>query len=385
MGENANMGRKNNHPVSGLDSETLDAQLASNAALAVWLSRVGRVSDETNLRYHSSGLFGKDHAPTVSVLCHCHNHEPYIRQTLNRILEQKTDFPIEIIVHDDASSDRSQEIIRQVRDEHESRLITIFQDQNQFSQGRRPPHFTFPRACGEFIALCEGDDYWIDPYKLQKQVDALKRYSEIDLCVHSAIRLSMGTGKQRRGFDHGPKERVLQPETIIARHNQFAPTASVLMRTSAAQDLPHWFFKEPGLPVGDFFIEAILGCKGILYLPDAMSVYRRGTPGSHTSRFRQLSGPSLEDSLERMLYFTEKLRGMEGIPEEALEQRLSYIKLNYGLQFLAVGDRERFSRVVREVMLDRHRLPLAALRLMRRSRTAFILGRSGFNFLRKCS
>lgn len=324
--------------------------------------------------------------PTVSVICHTFNHEPFIRQTLESILVQSRDFSIEIIIHDDASTDRTPQIIKEFIEDRVERFVPILQSENQFSQGRRPKRFTYPKAKGEFIALCEGDDYWTDPFKLQKQVNALRRYPNIDICVHSALQLSMRTGRAKKRFNHGRREHIAPPAKVIARHNQFAPTASILMRRKAALAMPEWWFYEsPAPPAGDVFIEFIVGRNGILYLPDAMSVYRRGTSGSHTSRFRQLSGPSLEDSLERMLYFTEKLRGMEGIPEEALEQRLSYIKLNYGLQFLAVGDRERFSRVVREVKLDRHRLPLAALRLMRRSRTAFRLGRSGFNVLRKFS
>lgn len=321
--------------------------------------------------------------PLVSVICHSYNHGPYLAQALESFLTQKADFRLEIIIHDDASSDQSQGVIREICERHHDRqIIPILQKQNQFSQGLRPSRFTFPRARGKFIALCEGDDYWVDPDKLQKQVDAMRRFPNLDLCVHPAIRLSVATGVQKRDFDYGRKEQVIYSNTIIVRHNQFAPTASYLMRTTAAQSLPNWFFNEPGLPVGDFFIEAILGRKGVLYLPDIMSVYRRGTPGSYTSRFRESSGASLESSLERMLYFTEKLRGMDGIPEESLEQRLAYIRLNYGLQFLAVGDRERFAKIIREIKLDRHRLPLATLRLICKSRTAFRLSRSSFNFLR---
>jgi hypothetical protein len=155
------------------------------------------------------------------------------------------------------------------------------------------------------------------------------------------------------------------------------------MRASAARNLPHWFFNEPGLPVADFFIEAILGRKGILYLPDAMSVYRRGTPGSHTSRFRQLSGPMLENSLERMIYFTEKLRGMEGIPETALDKRLAYIMLNYALQFLAIGDHERFIAASREIQLSRHTAMQLSLALMRRSSLVFRTARQVFRAVRR--
>ena len=325
----------------------------------------------------------RQNSPTVSVICHTHNHASYIRQTLEHMLMQETDFSVEIIVHDDASTDGTADIIREIATDNPERIASIFQQGNQFSQGKRPPRFTFPRARGEFIALCEGDDYWTDPHKLQRQVDVLRRHPEIDLCVHPAMRLSMRTGKQKKGFDYGPKERVIQPETVIARHNQFAPTASVLMRTRAAQNLPDWFFNEHGLPVGDFFIEAILGRKGVLYLPDTMSVYRRDVAGSYTDTFRTTSGDKLEARLERMLYFVGKLRGMEGVPQDALDQRLSYVRLNYALQFLIAGDRERFIRTSRDIRLQGHGGLQTAVAAMRQSRVAFAAGRRAFNALRR--
>lgn len=322
--------------------------------------------------------------PLVSVICHSYNHGPFLAQALESFLTQKADFPLEIIIHDDASSDQSQEVIRGIcKRHHDRQIIPILQKQNQFSRGVRPFRFTFPRARGKFMALCEGDDYWTSPYKLHQQVGAMRRHPDVKLSVHPAMRLSMRTCKFKKAFDHGHDERIVPPETIIARHNQFSPTASVLMCTKAAQNLPDWFFNEPGLPVADFFIEAILGREGILYLPEAMSVYRRDVPGSYTSRFRQAEGEELENALKRMLYFTEKLRGMRGIPERALDQRLSYVRLNYALQFLASGDQERFMKVTREVHLDRRRIFQLILSLMRHNQPAFKLGRLAFCSLRR--
>ena len=322
--------------------------------------------------------------PTVSVLCHAFNHEAFIRQALEGILMQETDFPVEIIVHDDASADRTPAIIQELVREHGDRIVPILQQENQFSRGRRPKRFTYPKARGEFIALCEGDDYWTDPQKLQKQVDALRRHPEVDLCVHPAMRLSMRTGKAKKGFDHGPRERIVPSDAIIARHNQFAPTASVLMRREAAISMPGWWFHgSPPPPAGDFFVEAIVGRKGVLYLPDTMSVYRRDVPGSYTNSFRRVSGETLEERLQRMLYFVEKLRDMEGIPEAALDQRLSYVRLNYALQFLSAGDRERFIRTSRDIRMRGHGGLQIALATMGRSRVVFAAGRRAFNALRR--
>ena len=85
---------------------------------------------------------------------------------------QKTTFPIEIIIHDDASTDGTAKIVKEYADKYPDLIVPILQTENQYSQGIKPSqNFVFPRARGKYIAFCEGDDYWTDPYKLQKQVD----------------------------------------------------------------------------------------------------------------------------------------------------------------------------------------------------------------------
>ena len=320
--------------------------------------------------------------PLVSVVVLCHNHASYIQQNLESIFSQIADFPIEVIINDDASSDQTRSIIREVP--MPARGVTLISHRtNRYSQGINVGKYPIQAAKGEYIAFCEGDDYWLSAEKLQKQVDAMGRHQNLDLCIHPASQLSVRTGAKVKRFDHGSGERIIPVETAIARHNQLAPTASFLVRSAAIRELPDWFFTEPGLPVGDFFIEAVLGKKGVLYLPDTMSVYRRDVPGSYTNTFRQVAGEELEARLERMLYFVEKLRGMEGIPEDALDQRLSFVRLNYALQFLAMGDRERFTRISREIRLRGHGGTTAMLAAMRHSRLAFAAGRRAFEQLRR--
>lgn len=112
--------------------------------------------------------------PLLSICCTTYNQEKYIAQTLDGFLNQKTDFPIEIIIHDDASTDGTQEIIKAYA-EKESRIKLILQTENKYSQNIKPwANFCFPKADGKYIALCEGDDYWIDDLKLQKQVSFLE-------------------------------------------------------------------------------------------------------------------------------------------------------------------------------------------------------------------
>ena len=113
--------------------------------------------------------------PLVSVCCIVYNHEKYLHDCLDGILMQKTSFDYEIIIHDDASTDSSADIIRDYYAKYPSIIKPFFQSENQFSQGVPIcATFLYPRAKGKYIAICEGDDYWIDPNKLQKQVDFLE-------------------------------------------------------------------------------------------------------------------------------------------------------------------------------------------------------------------
>ena len=126
--------------------------------------------------------------PLVSISCITYNHEPYIVQALNGFLMQKTSFPFEVLVHDDASTDRTADIIREYEKKFPKIIKPIYQKENQYSKGFTAVTATwnFPRAQGKYIALCEGDDYWIDENKLQIQVDFLERNPEYTMCFHNA-------------------------------------------------------------------------------------------------------------------------------------------------------------------------------------------------------
>lgn len=124
----------------------------------------------------------------VSICCLAYNHEPYIRQCLDGFIIQKTDFPFEVLVHDDASTDKTAEIIREYEALYPEIIKPIYQTENQYSKRIGITNtFQFPRARGKYIAICEGDDYWTDPLKLQKQVDFLEGNEEYGLVGTSMI------------------------------------------------------------------------------------------------------------------------------------------------------------------------------------------------------
>jgi len=135
--------------------------------------------------------------PLVSICCLTFNHAPYIEQCIKGFIIQKANFPIEIIIHDDASTDGTAEILSDYQKKFNSIIIVIFQKINQRSiEVIRPVSLVFNLAKGKYIALCEGDDYWTDPYKLQKQVDFMEANPGYSLCVGGYLRLEEKTSSK---------------------------------------------------------------------------------------------------------------------------------------------------------------------------------------------
>jgi len=126
----------------------------------------------------------KREIPLVSIVCTTYNHEEYIKDALEGFVMQKTNFPFEIIVHEDASTDATAKIIKDYEAKYSELFVCIYQSENQYSKKNVNiwTDITFPMARGKYIAICEGDDYWIDPFKLQKQVDFLNENPEYGVC-----------------------------------------------------------------------------------------------------------------------------------------------------------------------------------------------------------
>lgn len=127
--------------------------------------------------------------PLVSISCITYNHGLYIKECLDGFLKQKTDFPFEILINDDASSDDTVKIIKEYEAKYPDIIKPIYQLENQYSKGQRgiSIKYNFQRAKGKYIAMCEGDDYWTEPLKLQKQVDFLENNKGYILSFHDAV------------------------------------------------------------------------------------------------------------------------------------------------------------------------------------------------------
>ena len=151
----------------------------------------------------------KDSAILVSISCITYNHAGFLKRCFDGFLSQKTTFGFEVLVHDDCSTDGTVEIIKEYSTKHPGIFRPLFEKENQYSLGKPigTAVWNLPRAKGKYIAICEGDDYWTDPLKLQKQVEFLEKNTNIGLCFtdysvrDSAFRLVKGAcfrnGKRR--------------------------------------------------------------------------------------------------------------------------------------------------------------------------------------------
>lgn len=226
----------------------------------------------------------------VSVYCAVYNHEKYLRQCLDGFVMQKTTFPFEVIVHDDASTDGSAAIIREYTERYPNIFRPIYQTVNQYSQ-KVPIFLTFvlPMVRGKYLAVCEGDDFWCDPEKLQLQYDAMEANPDCHFCVHRTHRVSED-GKEV-GSDipnyHIPEGKLTRDEFMrYALDSYTAHTTSFFRRTEDvrefAANVPE-FYKASD--VGDEPTVLYYGNLGNTYYIDRpMSCYRLFSEGSWTSR-----------------------------------------------------------------------------------------------------
>lgn len=226
----------------------------------------------------------KANRPLVSIGCITYNHEKFIRQTLDGFLSQKTDFSFEILIHDDASTDKTADIIRDYEKRYPTIIKPIYQTENQYSKGKNIT-FTYqlPRAKGRYIALCEGDDYWSDTTKLQRQVDFLEKNESYALVFHPV----------RVFFEDKEKEDSIFPEDksgftqskLIERN--FIQTNSVMYRSLG----DYSSIRNDVLP-GDWYLHLYHAQFGkIGFIDRVMSAYRRHKGGI----WWQTTGPNRDD------------------------------------------------------------------------------------------
>ncbi|MBZ9628899.1 glycosyltransferase [Psychroflexus sp. CAK1W] len=215
--------------------------------------------------------------PVVSVCIQTYQHVNYIEQCLDGILMQKTDFNYEILLGEDASTDGTREICMDYANRFPDKIrLFLHHRENNIKIGGQPTgRFNFLYnlylAQGKYIALCEGDDYWTNPLKLQKQVDFLEGNEEYVMCFHKVVLLSKGELIEDN-ITKVPKDHEMI--TDLAEKGNYIHTPSVMFKGQNL-DFPNEFRLSP---IGDFFLYMLLAKNGkIGYINEKMTVYRLGS------------------------------------------------------------------------------------------------------------
>lgn len=263
-------------------------------------------------------LVMNDHQPLVSICCITYNQESYISETVEGFLMQKTTFPFEIIIHDDASTDRTAEIVKEYAIKSPDLIFPIFQKENQWSkkEGSISARFVFPHVRGKYIAMCEGDDYWTDPQKLQKQVDFLETHEDYGL-VHTNYMI-------HNEFSNNPdiiSGAIWYSGKVIEKliRNNFIATLTVCFRSCLLSCIDFSEIRSNNFLMGDYptWLQ-IANISKIHYIDEVTSIYRVMPESvSHSSSFEKTER-FLLSVLHIQLYYHKKF-GVENVDETDLK------------------------------------------------------------------
>lgn len=227
------------------------------------------------------------HDPLVSVSCITYNHAPFIRQCLDGILDQKCRFNFEVLIYDDASTDGTIEIILEYAERFPDIVKPLIQKENQYSKGIRgiAARFNFSRAKGKYIAMCEGDDYWVSTNKLQAQVQFLEENETFSATYHDTEVMYDEYNKKSHLFRNGLPDSLGTTGTLAF----LAPfhTSSFLFRKDYLE-IPDWMFNVESVDMAMFSIVSKRG--RLKKIPAILSVYRKHSGGitntsPHTTHF----------------------------------------------------------------------------------------------------
>ncbi len=220
-------------------------------------------------------VWPKGTVPVVSIWCITYNHADFIRDAIEGFLMQETTFPVEIFVHDDASTDGTADIVREYAERYPQLFWTVLQKENQWSKSTGHILSTLKQQRGEFVAFCEGDDFWTDENKLELQVRFLEENPNYSICFHR-VRVLSNTGNL---VDDPLEARFEKIQTSYAtrfdliKHGNFINTASAMYRNDELNYPP----EVSRSPVGDYLLHICRSEQGHIHrLNESMAVYRSG-------------------------------------------------------------------------------------------------------------
>lgn len=273
----------------------------------------------------------------VSIVCNTYNQEDYIADALESFVMQKTNFKFEILVHDDASTDTTADIVREYEQKYPELIKPIYQTENQYSQKNGViTKLQYGRAKGKYIAFCEGDDYWTDENKLQKQADFMEANPQYSLCVHAASVVDGSTGEFMYEINVSDTDRDMTVDEIIMRWGCELPTNSMMYRRELRDGYPAFLLKAP---VGDYPLTVYLSfCGKVRYMSDNMSSYRYMAKGSWSSQFMEDDENSLRRRINLYTQFQEMFRQIDDYTKKKYHDVIERRILEYDVSMLELSE-----------------------------------------------
>lgn len=264
------------------------------------------LSSESNIMSRAVGDWNK---PLVTFLCTSYNQEDYIEQTIIGFLSQKTSFPYEILIHDDKSTDNTKSIIESYRLRYPKLIKCIYQSENQYSKGESTLLIAGLQSKGKYVALCEGDDYWINENKIENQVNLMINDDSISMVLSPGkLERNGKLLKNILGF-YGNESKEIFHNDILSIPGQFAPTASYVVKKKYLIESMTIFSKFPI----DLFIELYCAVQGrMIYYPEVGSVYRLAAKNSWTENIsldKLNSRIRYVNMMEKMIYESKSIEG----------------------------------------------------------------------------
>ena len=257
--------------------------------------------------------------PLVSVYCMTYNHADTVSETIDSILSQKTDFPFEIIIHDDASTDGTADIVRSYAEKYPDRISAILQSENQFHNCNILKTHIAPVLKGRFVAICEGDDYFSDPLKLQIQADYMRENPDCTMCFHAVEQL-MPDGQK---FTYRPikKDSLVDVRLIIRRGGLFCPTVSLMVTREIINKWPEF---RDAADVYDYPMQILAATLGKAYYIDRlMGVYRFAFQDSWTAKRQNIVDYKHLENEEKWLELFNEYTGNEYL--DAVNYHLAHL------------------------------------------------------------
>jgi glycosyltransferase involved in cell wall biosynthesis len=273
--------------------------------------------------------------PLLSILTVTYNHEPFIAECIEGAMAQTTDFPVEMVLGEDCSQDRTREICIELQRRHPDRLRLLLQENNV------GPLHNFRaawEACrGRYVAILEGDDVWTAPHKLQRQVELLEANPGWAASFHN-VRLVREHGSSGALFFPREEKRVFTTADFVEKN--FVPTCSCVFRNRGPSIVPDWFWDLRRNPYADWVLHAIHARHGDFgYVHEPMAAHRRHAGGSWGGTFDGSAEGDILRMKRRLVTFRRLAECMEPRFRRALRRQRALACFHLGLALRRKGER----------------------------------------------